>query len=121
MTSTVAFNPFKIPLYLMVKPAGAHCNLHCDYCYYIEKKKYYENVLSCRMSDELLERFIKEYIEAQPVPDVLFTWHGGETLLRDISFYKRVVLLQKRYGKQLSHAQLNSHNLVHYLCFVQFD
>ncbi len=99
MTSTVAFNPFKIPLYLMVKPAGAHCNLHCDYCYYIEKKNYYENVLSCRMSDELLERFIKEYIEAQPVPDVLFTWHGGETLLRDISFYKRVVMLQKRYGQ----------------------
>lgn len=40
------------------------------------------------MSDELLEKFIKEYIESQTMPQVLFTWHGGETLMRPLSFIK---------------------------------
>ncbi len=98
MENTITFNPFKIPLYLMAKPAGALCNLRCDYCYYLDKKDLYANSRVYCMSDELLERFIQEYIEAQPVPEVLFTWHGGETLLRDLSFYKKVVKLQHRYG-----------------------
>ena len=51
------------------------------------------------MSDELLERFIKEYIESQTMPQVMFTWHGGETLMRPLSFYKRAVELQKLYGR----------------------
>lgn len=98
MRKTIALNPFSIPLYLMAKPTGSLCNLRCDYCYYLEKKDFYKKSSIHRMSDELLERFIKEYIEAQPMPEVLFTWHGGETLLRDLSFYKKVVKLQHRYG-----------------------
>ena len=99
MKNTIALNPFSIPLYLMAKPTGSLCNLRCDYCYYLEKKDFYKKSSIHRMSDELLERFIKEYIEAQPMPEVLFTWHGGETLLRDLSFYKKVVMLQQRYGR----------------------
>lgn len=51
------------------------------------------------MSDEILERYIQSYIEAQPVPEVLFTWHGGETLLRDILFYKKALTYQKKHGR----------------------
>jgi uncharacterized protein len=51
------------------------------------------------MSDEVLEKYIESYIAAQPVPEVLFTWHGGETLLRDISFYRKALALQKKYGR----------------------
>lgn len=33
------------------------------------------------------------------MPQVLFTWHGGETLLRPISFYQRALALQRRYAR----------------------
>ncbi len=92
------FAPFAKPLYVMLKPVGALCNLACDYCYYLEKSKLYTHNPRHVMSDELLERFIKEYIESQTMPQVMFTWHGGETLMRPLSFYKRAVELQKLYG-----------------------
>ncbi len=47
------------------------------------------------MSDDMLERFIKMYIESQSMPQILFSWHGGETLMRPLSFYKKVIELQK--------------------------
>ena len=50
------------------------------------------------MSDELLEKFIDEYINSQTMPQVLFTWHGGETLMRPLSFYKKAMELQKKYA-----------------------
>lgn len=87
-------NPFGSPLYVMLKPAGARCNLGCDYCYYSEKKLLSNND-SAILSDELLERFIQLYIEAQTIPQVLFTWHGGEPLLRPINFYQRAMKLQR--------------------------
>lgn len=93
------FAPFAKPLYVMAKPVGAVCNLSCKYCYYLEKSNLYKDVSKHVMSDELLGKFIKEYINSQTMPQVLFTWHGGETLMRPLSFYKRVVELQKLYGK----------------------
>ena len=95
--------PFASPLYVMLKPAGSLCNLACKYCYYLEKQKLYPLDKSKVISDELLEEFIKQYIEAQTMPQVLFTWHGGETLMRPISFYKRALELQQRYahGRQI--------------------
>lgn len=93
------FAPFAKPLYVMLKPVGALCNLACDYCYYLEKSKLYTHNPRHVMSDELLERFIKEYIESQTIPQIMFTWHGGETLMRPLSFYKRAVELQKLYGR----------------------
>ena len=95
--------PFAKPLYVMLKPAGAHCNLACKYCYYLEKSHLYQNSLRHLMSDEMLEQFTREYIEAQTMPQVLFTWHGGEPLMRSIDFYKKALALQKKYahGKQI--------------------
>lgn len=92
------FAPFAKPLYVMTKPVGAVCNLACDYCYYLEKSNLYKDISKHVMSDELLERFIKEYIGSQTMPQVLFTWHGGETLMRPLSFYKKAVELQKQYA-----------------------
>ena len=99
MKKTIAFNPLSMPTYVMAKPIGSSCNLNCVYCYYLEKEKLYENRKSLQMSDETLEKYIESYIQAQPVPEVLFTWHGGETLLRDLSFYRKVLSLQKKYGR----------------------
>ena len=91
-------NPFAKPLYVMLKPAGAHCNLACKYCYYLEKNKLYPTTQRHLMSDEMLEQFTREYIEAQTMSQVLFTWHGGEPLLRSIDFYRKALSLQQKYA-----------------------
>ena len=91
-------NSFAKPLYVMLKPAGAHCNLACKYCYYLEKNKLYPTAQRHLMSDEMLEQFTREYIEAQTMNQVLFTWHGGEPLLRSIDFYRKALSLQQKYA-----------------------
>lgn len=92
-------NPFARPLYVMTKPAGAHCNLACDYCYYLEKQKLYQNGDKHVMSDQLTEVFIREYIQSQFGNEVNFTWHGGEPMIRPLSYYKKVVRWQRRYAE----------------------
>ncbi len=96
--------PFSHPLYVMAKPAGAQCNLRCAYCYYLEKEKLYAGHREKMMMDDtLLEKFVREYIEAQTTPYVLFTWHGGEPLLQSRTFYERALQLQQLYagGRQI--------------------
>jgi uncharacterized protein len=93
------YAPFARPLYVMLKPAGAVCNLQCSYCYYLEKKNLYPRSNFYRMSDDILERFIEQYLHSQTMQEVLFTWHGGEPLMRNRDFYKRALELQKKYGR----------------------
>jgi uncharacterized protein len=92
------FAPFAQPLYVMLKPIGAICNLHCKYCYYLEKRSLYPDERKFAMSEELLEKFTKQYLESQTMPQVMFTWHGGETLMRNIGFYKKAIEFQQKYG-----------------------
>ena len=90
--------PFARPLYVMSKAAGPACNLRCEYCYYLEK----QHLLGDRqpvMTDELLEVFVRDYIQLQQTPDILFTWHGGEPMLRPLDFYRKAVRLQRYYGR----------------------
>ena len=84
--------PFGSPLYVMLKPVGSRCNLACRYCYYLDKERHEE------MTDELLDEFTRQYLEAQTQPEVLFTWHGGEPLLRPITFYEKALKIQQRYA-----------------------
>ena len=98
----LTFAPFARPLYVMTKPAGSLCNLQCKYCYYLKTGELYANMPPRErfsMTDRTLEEFIKQYIEAQTQPQVLFTWHGGEPLMRPLSFYKRVLELQQKYAR----------------------
>ena len=90
---------FSRPLYVLLKPAGARCNLRCRYCYYLEKDHLYAGNDAHFMSERLLEKFIADYMQAQTTPEVLFTWHGGEALLRPIAFYERALQLQRRYAR----------------------
>ena len=93
--------PFSHPLFVMAKPVGSLCNLHCKYCYYLEKRSLYNAQHSTMlMDDRTLATYIRQYIEAQTQPQVLFTWHGGEPLLRPLSFYKRVLELQEPYTRR---------------------
>ena len=113
--------PFSRPLYVMAKAAGPLCNLRCQYCYYLEKQhlapslnpfpeeegRSAANSLPPRgevwtgtgMSDSLLEAYVRDYIQLQQTPEVLFTWHGGEPMLRPLSFYKQAVHYQHYYGR----------------------
>lgn len=89
----------------MIKPVGSACNLDCDYCYYLGKAELYGNHQP-KMSDELLERYISQYIEAVQVPVVTFGWHGGEPLLAGLEFFEKAVALQNKYrgNKQIENS-----------------
>lgn len=91
-------SPFASPLYLLAKPAGSRCNLACKYCYYLEKSLLFDKHSPQVMDDALLEKFIHDYIGAQTTQEVLFTWHGGEPLMRPLQFYKKAVALQRKYA-----------------------
>ncbi len=85
---------------VFVKPAGAECNLHCAYCYYIGRSGSGSSV----MSYEILERVVKQQIETAESSAITFSWHGGEPLLAGIDFFRSAVTLQKKYcppGKRI--------------------
>lgn len=94
------------PVHIMPKPAGSACNLNCAYCYYLEKQKLYAESPKQEMSDETLERYIHDYIAIQPGDSVLFTWHGGEPLVRSRAFYEKALALQQKHaaGKHIENA-----------------
>lgn len=85
------------PFSVMVKPVGSRCNLECSYCYYLKSTGSEQSTRQPRMTDELLERFVRQYLEAGPGPEVSFVWHGGEPTLAGLDFYRLVVDLQKRH------------------------
>ena len=83
---------------VMVKPVGAKCNLNCKYCYYLEKKNLYKDSHISIMTDNVLENFIKQYIQSQSAPVVSFVWQGGEPMLAGLEFYRSAVDYQKYYA-----------------------
>ena len=93
--------------HVMAKPSGAVCNIDCKYCFYLEKEKLYpEKGKNWRMDDETLDLYVRQYIEAQDVPEVSFAWQGGEPTLMGVGFYRKAVALQKEYanGKHITNA-----------------
>lgn len=85
--------------HLLAKPSGASCNLRCTYCFYTEKENLYGGPARFRMSAEILESFIRQYITSQDTPEVQFAWQGGEPTLLGIDFFKRAVSLQAKYAE----------------------
>ncbi|EKN65351.1 Radical SAM domain-containing protein [Neobacillus bataviensis LMG 21833] len=85
--------------HILAKPSGPICNLDCHYCFYTEKEALFTGNSRFRMTDEALEEFIRQYITTQNAPDIPFVWQGGEPTLMGLDFYKRVIELQKKYGK----------------------
>ena len=90
----------------MTKPRGAICNLDCKYCYFLSKEKLYPGS-KFRMSDSLLEEYIRQYIEAQQVDEINFAWQGGEPTLMGLDFFRQAVRYQqkhKRPGMRITNA-----------------
>ncbi len=93
-------------LHVIAKPIGPICNLRCAYCFYLEKESLYPEGESWRMSDETLEAYVRQYVEAQPeaVREIDFAFQGGEPTLMGLDFFRRVVALQKKHcpdGKRI--------------------
>lgn len=91
----------------MTKPVGSKCNLNCTYCYYLDKERFYGKTQDT-FSDEMLEKYIRDYVEANQVPEITFIWHGGEPLLAGIDFYKNVIKYQTKHNYKKEDKQLNS-------------
>jgi uncharacterized protein len=55
------------------------------------------------MSDEVLEEFIRQYINEQTCQEIIFSWQGGEPTLLGLEFFNKVVKLEKKYanGKKI--------------------
>ncbi|HSB23827.1 MAG TPA: anaerobic sulfatase maturase [Burkholderiaceae bacterium] len=84
-------------MHVLAKPIGSICDIACDYCFYLEKRELYPRGQSFKMSEEVLARYIEQYVRSQPTPVVEFVWHGGEPTLLGVDFFRRVVELQKPY------------------------
>lgn len=86
-------------MHVMAKPIGAVCNIDCDYCYYLSKENLldYKKGCSPEMDENLLEEYIKQYIEQQNTPEIIFSWQGGEPTLLGLEYFKKVVELQAKY------------------------
>lgn len=100
--------------HIMTKPAGPICNLDCEYCFYLEKEKLYPQTRHFGMSPELLERYIEQYITAQPGPEVHFAWQGGEPTLAGLDFFRSAVALQQKHaaGKIIHNALQTNGTLI---------
>lgn len=84
--------------HLMTKPRGAICNLDCAYCYFLSKELLYPGS-RFRMAHDLLEEYTRQYIAAQHVPEVTFTWQGGEPTLMGLDFFRLALKLQHKYRR----------------------
>lgn len=82
----------------MAKPSGSACNLNCEYCFFLKKKKLYPGS-TFRMSDEVHEAYIRQLLGAHNTPRVTVAWQGGEPTLMGLDFFRRSVQLQKKYAK----------------------
>src|SRR5580693_6518039 len=90
-------------VHLMAKPAGPICNLDCGYCFYLEKENLFPSRNRFLMSDDVLRNYVAQNIKHEPGPEVVFTWQGGEPLLRGLEFYRRAVAYQRELanGKRI--------------------
>ena len=82
----------------MAKPIGPICNLDCTYCYYLEKENLFPKGENFRMSPEVLETYIRQYIASQQTLEVTFAWQGGEPTLLGVDYFKQVVELQTKHA-----------------------
>ncbi len=84
--------------HLLAKPTGAICNLDCAYCFFLDKELLYPGS-KFRMSDELLEQYIRQLIESHRMDQVTVAWQGGEPTLMGLDFYRKALALEEKYRR----------------------
>jgi len=89
------------PFNIMTKPIGPRCNIDCEYCYYLEKEKLFPGEKKFRMSDDVLESYVRQHIETSleaGMPEVHFAWQGGEPTMLGLEYFRKVIALQAQYA-----------------------
>jgi uncharacterized protein len=84
--------------HLLSKPTGAICNLDCAYCFFLDKEAFYPGS-KFRMSDDVLEQYIRQLIESHQTNDVNIAWQGGEPTLMGLDFFRRAITLVEKYRR----------------------
>jgi uncharacterized protein len=87
-----------VPFHLLAKPAGATCNLDCKYCFFLSKELLYPNART-RMSDDVLEAYIKQRMSQHGERDINIAWQGGEPTIMGLDFFKRAMDLVSQYRR----------------------
>ncbi len=93
------------PFQIFSKPAGASCNLGCRYCYYLKKGDLYPEDHGSRMSNDILESYIAQHINASQDSVVRFSWHGGEPTILGPDYYRTILEIQRKHqlpGKRIA-------------------
>lgn len=80
--------------HLLAKPAGAACNLRCDYCFFLKKAGLYPGS-KLHMEDDVLCAYIEQLAESQVGPEVTVAWQGGEPTLMGLDFFRRSIELER--------------------------
>ncbi len=82
--------------HILAKPRGAVCNLACTYCFYTGKSNLYPEG-TFRMTDEVLESYVRQVIQGHRSPEVTIAWQGGEPTLMGLDFFKKAIEIEKKY------------------------
>jgi len=101
-------------IHLLIKPASGNCNLKCQYCFYHDVSKHRKQSLYGRMSEETLENVIKKALDYAE-QECTIAFQGGEPTIRGLDFYKKVIVLERKYNKKginiLNSIQTNGYQL----------
>jgi len=84
--------------HILAKPTGAICNLNCSYCFFLSKEQLYPHS-RFRMTDEVLESYLQQYLAAQRIPHATIAWQGGEPTLMGLDFYRRSIACEEKYAR----------------------
>jgi uncharacterized protein len=98
-------NPQPPAFHLLAKPTGAICNLDCTYCFFLSKEALYPGTRP-RMTDDVLEAYLRQLLEAHQAPEVNVAWQGGEPTLMGLDFFRRSIEVVEKYrkpGQQILH------------------
>lgn len=92
---------------ILVKPASSACNLNCAYCFYKDEASHRECGFRGMMSPGTAENIIKKAARfSSGSVSVLF--QGGEPLLAGLDFFRRFVMLEKKYSADNGPVFINS-------------
>ena len=118
--------PTASSFHVLAKPSGPICNLDCEYCYFLSKEALYPGD-RFRMSDEVLDAYVRQLFESQDGPEVVVAWQGGEPTLMGVEFFRRALAAveqHRRPGQQVQHTiQTNATLLTDEWCelFAEHD
>lgn len=84
---------------ILIKPASSKCNLACKYCFYHSIAEERECGDFGIMTDETLDELVRQVIDYSD-KFAAFAFQGGEPTIAGLDFFRKVVVLQKKYNNK---------------------